>query len=93
MFCLITFISKHDRFHAEELLHQAGISFDRIPPPVWMRTNCDYALRFEVEVKEQIEQILEQSGINVEQSVIPPNTTLTLTDILKAKKPFKGEKQ
>jgi hypothetical protein len=82
-FCLATFISKHDRFKAEDLFRNHGLLFALIPPPAWMRTNCDYAVRFDAELKEKVAGLFTQLEIRVEQWITEPELSLSLSDRLK----------
>jgi hypothetical protein len=83
LICLVTFISKHDRFRAEDLCHHHGFTVESIPPPVWIRTNCDYAIRFDVSLKAQLEKLFTQHEIRVEQWITESEDSVTLADRLK----------
>ena len=82
-FCLVTFISKHDRFRAEELFRNHGFTYDLIPPPVRIRTNSDYAFRFDAQLKEQIEMLFTRYEMRIEQWITNSEFPLTLADLLK----------
>ncbi|MDI6784567.1 MAG: DUF3343 domain-containing protein [bacterium] len=82
-FCLVTFLSKHHRFQAEELFHRFNITFDLIPPPVWLRTNCDNAFRFAARYQVKAEELLTRNKVGIEQWVTASEEPVTLSDRLK----------
>jgi len=81
--CLITFFTKHDRVRAEEVFQQYGWQFNLIPPPIEVRTNCDYAFRFPALLWERVEPLFMHQQIMIDQKVVVAQVPLTVTDRLK----------
>ncbi len=67
------FYSSSMALRAEKVLKKAGFAVKLIPTPRQLSSDCGIALQFNWEEREQVREVLRQSGVEVAQLCALPN--------------------
>ncbi|WP_066636455.1 DUF3343 domain-containing protein [Desulfolucanica intricata] len=62
----IVFPSTHEAIRTEKLLNKSGIPFTIVPTPRSITTSCGISVRFTPEVKETIDNLLEEYEVQID---------------------------
>lgn len=66
IYAVILFPSTHHAIRAEKKAKEKGLSVKLIPVPRHLSSDCGVCLRFTLDQRDALEQLLQQEGVKIE---------------------------